>query len=719
MRVINQSGLSIGWCVGRVPPHRLTATCIVKGTYALKHGGIVEPLKEQPSLCADLHEGDDPEKALVYPSDFALFKPACDLLLRGTCHARGGKPATVERVTFAVGRFEKALMVVGDRHWQPGLLGARLSEPAPFLTMPLSFERAFGGAGHPTNPFGRGFVPVEKDLVAGRHPLPNIEDPASPITVPSSRPAPAGFGPLPSLQASRAGKAGTYDRKWLKQNWPFFPDDFDWTFFNSAPPDQRLKDFPRGDEPLRMRQIHPTIASFESRLPGTRPRFFVREQSGLQTQVREALLQLDTIYVDMNEQRVTLLWRGIVPISSKRMSEVTGVGVVTEPLDRPPAPASHYEALFEEPSAVVPSERTGPRALAALPPATSQVAALKAATDAAVREGKLSAGLTQSLQFLAAALEGAGVAPAVRAWTRESLSSAVAAGQDLHGADLSGLDLSGLKLAGARLANAVLAHAKLSKADLTGADLSAVVAADADLSGANLSMARLPQADLVHAELAGADFSGADLSGADFTLARGRKVNFAGAKAAGAKFMEADLERAGFIAASLEGAIFDGARLPRADFMSAMLQGTSFELASVQEANFVDADCTGLKAGRGADFSRAKMAGVRAPRAAFQGSKLEGADLAGANLEGALLADAQLAGVNMFQVHAPHASFDRAGLRGAKFGKANLLKASFEGASLADADFRGANLFEAEFLDATGSSGQAFEGANIKRTKLV
>ncbi len=73
----------------------------------------------------------------------------------------------------------------------------------------------------------------------------------------------------------------------------------------------------------------------------------------------------------------------------------------------------------------------------------------------------------------------------------------------------------------------------------------------------------------------------------------------------------------------------------------------------------------------------------------------------------------------MFQVHAPHASFDRAGLRGAKFGKANLLKASFEGASLADADFRGANLFEAEFLDATGSSGQAFEGANIKRTKLV
>lgn len=719
MRVINQSGLSIGWCVGRVPPHRLTATCIVKGTYALKHGGTAEPLKEQPSLCADLHEGDDPARALIYPGDFALFKPACDLLLRGTCHARGGKPATVERVTFAVGRFEKALMIVGDRHWQPGLLGARLSEPEPFMAMPLSYERAFGGAGHPINPFGRGFVPVEKDLVAGRHPLPNIEDPASPITVPSSRPTPAGFGPLPAPQASRAGKAGSYDRKWLKQNWPFFPDDFDWTFFNSAPQDQRLREFPRGDEPLRMRQLHPTIASFESRLPGTRPRFFVRELSGSEGRVREALLQLDTIHIDMNELRVTLLWRGIVPISSKRMSEVTGVAVVTEALDRPPVPASHYEALFEEPTEVVPAERPGPRSLAAQAPATSQVVALKAAADAAVREGKLSAGLTQSLQFLAAALEGAGVAPAARGWTRESVVKAVAAGQDLRGADLSGLDLSGLKLAGARLANAVLSHAKLNKSDLTGADLAAVVAADADFSGANLSMARLPNADLVHSELAGADFSGADLSGADFTLARGRKVNFAGASAAGAKFMEADLERAGFIAATLQGAMFDGARLPRADFMSALLQGASFELASVQEANFVDADCTGLKAGRGADFSRAKLTGVSAPRAAFQGSKLEGADLAGANLEGALLSDTQLAGVNMAQIHAPHASFDRASLRGARFAKANLLKASFEGASLADADFRGANLFEAEFLDATGSGAQAFEGANIKRTKLV
>lgn len=721
MRVINQSGLALGWCVSRVPPHKLTATCIVKGTFALKHGEVAQALPEQPPLCGDVHEGDDIEKMLLVAGDFAHFKPACDVTLCGTCYARGGKAAPVERVTFGLGRFEKSLMVVGDRNWQPGLLGAKMTDPAPFVSMPLTYARAFGGPGFAPNPFGRGFVPVEKDLVAGKHPLPNIENPNQQISAPSSRPSPAGFGPLPAIWLARAGKAGTYDKKWLKQHWPFFPEDFDWSFFNYAPPDQRLKEFPKGDEPLRMRQLHPTHSTFEAKLPGIRPRFFLREELGGKAEIREALLQLDTVHVDMDKELLTLVWRGVAPIASKRMAEVRDMLVVTEPLNKPPASAESYHAILTAEPEAPPPQTPGPRKPTrreSAPTAVVQASnRLRESVAKATADKKLASPLLEKLAFLAGALEKLPEAAVAREWTRERVQAAKP--DELAGADLSELDLSGMKLAGVNLAGAILTCANLAKTDLAGANLSAAILADANLSSANFAQAKLCNADLVHTKLDGASFKGADLAGADFSLAEGAGANFENAAAAAARFLEASLEGVNFAGAHCAGADFTAARLRKANFEGANLEGASLEMADASDAAFNAARCKRLKAGRGANLSRAQFKGAQAAQAAFHGSRLDGANFAESDLTRAFFDGASLAGANLASVKAAEARFDQTTLKGAVAAKAHLLKASFEGANLEGTDFRGANLFEAEFLDAFGGKAEQFTGANIKRTKLA
>jgi uncharacterized protein YjbI with pentapeptide repeats len=721
MRVINQSGLSIGWCVSRVPPHKLTATCIVKGTYSLKPGELAQPLPEQPPLNADVHEGDDIEKMLLVAGDFSHFKPACDVLLTGTCYARGGKAAPLERVTFGVGRWEKSLMVVGDRAWKPGMLGAKMTDPAPFISMPLGYDHAYGGTGFTPNPFGRGFVPVEKDLVAGKHPLPNIENPNQQISAPSSRPAPASFGPIPAIWLARAGKGGTYDKKWLKQNWPFFPDNFDWSFFNYAPADQQLKEFPKGDEQLRMRQMHPTVASYEAKLPGVRPRYFLREQIGNKLEFREAILQLDTIYVDMNKEQLTLVWRGVAPIASKRMVEVRDLLVVTEPLSKPPANPETYHAILRAEPAPKTPEKPGPRTVERTPATPSAAAPrqfrLQTQAVAGAKDPKLTPKMQEALKFLASALEALPTPDAGEIWTRERVLAAKPG--ELAGMDLAYLDLSGVKLANANLVGTIFTFANLAKADLGGADMGAAILADANLAGANLAGAKLANADLVHSNLTASNLSGANLAGADLSLAEAKGANFEKATGPGAIFISANLEGAKFKGAQMADANFSESRLPKADFEGANLQGAAFELCDASDAVFTNANCKLLKAGRGANLSRAKFIGAKAPKAAFHESKLDGADFKDADLTHAFFDGASLAGVNLAGVTAPGVRFDHTTLKGATLTRAHMLKASFENANLADADFRGANLFEAEFLDATGGTAQHFEGANIKRTKLA
>ena len=69
----------------------------------------------------------------------------------------------------------------------------------------------------------------------------------------------------------RAPKVGKdYGARWRKERSPYYAEDFDWTYFNAAPADQRLPGYLRGDEPLVFQNLHPTAQVFEARAcPGS------------------------------------------------------------------------------------------------------------------------------------------------------------------------------------------------------------------------------------------------------------------------------------------------------------------------------------------------------------------------------------------------------------------------------------------------------------------
>ena len=218
------------------PGHSLTL--IVKATFDLKPGGSAVAAEEQPFPTGDEFYPGDEEKtgSPRYASDFACHKTRADLLLVGACHAPGDRPVPSCPATFRVGNKSKTLAVFGNRHWEKGLFSRKLSEPASFTRMELRYENSFGGKKFLTNPVGRGFAEEQDQAGENFWPVPNVEDPAHLIQGSGNHPEPAGFGPLGKMWALRHGKLGTYKGAYLKTRWPWFPEDFDWTHFNAAPP---------------------------------------------------------------------------------------------------------------------------------------------------------------------------------------------------------------------------------------------------------------------------------------------------------------------------------------------------------------------------------------------------------------------------------------------------------------------------------------------------
>lgn len=669
MRVYCEPPYSVGWMVSGLRPPTLSAVFFVKGAYLLKAGAPAEPAAEPAPVSGDVHDGEDPAKVLKYASDFAPLKPRTDVILNAVCHAPGGKSASVLRAGFKLGTLAKSLAVIGDRRWIPGILAKKQTEPEPFKSMPLGWDRAYGGAKYRKNPVGRGRVKE-----AGQ--LPNVEHADRLLQGPGDSIDPAGFGPVDWSWEPRSAIKGTFKDKWLKERWPWYPEDFDFGAYNAAPPDQQLAAAPKGDEELSFDNLHPAHSKYVTRLPGVRVRGFVTDKIDGKISFREVPMKIDTVWIDLEKEALVLTWRGRVDVKTLKLMEVESFLVRVEPLKDPPAPV---EAVRAEHEARV--------AAAAAPPAPEPEEPAEALPDP---EPPVSA---------------------------ETVKTAVAAGRilaevDLSRADLAGLDLSGRDLhgslfAGANLRKAKLAGANLSGADLTGADLTEADLTGATLSGADLTGARLGKAILKQAKLAKAELERAVLAEADLDEVEGPAASFYKADLRGAKLRKAKLPKCDF----------SGALLEKADFTGAELQASGIERAKAAGAIFRGADISNLRASEGADARKADFRETKGAKTVWNDSFLEGADFSGANLPAADFTGAALSGALFRRAELVSGSFADADLRKANCSQVNLLRASFERADLGGADFQGSNCYEAEFWDAK-TQGADFRGANLKKTKL-
>jgi hypothetical protein len=145
------------------------------------------------------------------------------------------------------------LRVFGDRHW----LGWEPSNPAPFVKMPLVYERAFGGSmqTHDTvreteerNPVGVGLALGHARAAIGDA-LPNIEDPRQLLSG-GTCPTPAGFGCIAPSWLPRRAFAGTYDERWQRTRAPYLPEDFQARYLNCASEGLTFDHYLTGGEPV-------------------------------------------------------------------------------------------------------------------------------------------------------------------------------------------------------------------------------------------------------------------------------------------------------------------------------------------------------------------------------------------------------------------------------------------------------------------------------------
>lgn len=725
------------------PPHRYTVEICARAR--LRPNARAELVLPDDIAGTDL--AGRPEMAEIFG---ALEKPKADLLLSGTAYAPGKKAVPSLRVRFSVGRHSRELTVLGDRDWDP--VAKRASEPKPFVSLPITYERAYGGAGYPDNPTGRGHGKDDEAMA-----LPNILD-AKDVDAGRVARAPAGFLPLSRAWGFRSRKGGTFDDRWLAERWPDFPADLDPAFFNAAPPELQVAAL-RGDEPVVLENLHPEHPRYESALPGLRVRLFVLTGDRFD----EIALRLDTLWIDMSTELATLLWRGhLDPVGDDAQQHAL---CVTEPLAEPPLPAEHYRqelsaTLLVDAPELVDLDEVAPANQNEVEPDVDE--ALKKAL-APVRDmlekggasaGVLAAfdsgdldGMVKSLQTesgvtdeqMAAQIQRVksetremlvreGVDPAVldepeeieppAPITRKDVIARHQAGESLAEEDLTGLDLSELDLSGAVFTGAILTNVKLTATRLARAELSLANLAGADLSAAGLSEAQLGQADLTGAKLTGADLSRAHLGGALLRETDLERATLDHVEASRAAFEGANLENASLRDANLEEAYLGSCQLEGASFQRANLTRAVLERSTGVGVDFSDADLTYLKAAEGTSLPKAKLRGAKGQRSTWANADLRGADLSFATLHGVDLSGVDLEGANLHGADLRNANLDDCRLLRAVATHANLFRVSLIRAALGEADFRDACLFEAEFLYSQ-RDGARFDRAQLDGTKLA
>jgi len=349
----------------RAPEYHWHLGVVAKRTYVIE-GDRCVPAEAQERLLGpeDEHEGGQSFR----DKDTYGFKPATDVVVHGSAFSAG---AEVTEITASVeiGDLARRVRVHGDRRVETvSGLTAAFSRAAPFSSMPLSYERSYGGFDaraaqllgdeladviaslgvdfadascftYPRNARGVGFfVAVETERAVGTL-LPNLEDPEDPLL-------PEHFF-CPS-----------WDR-WMDQPIPgaldwALPSDFPRCVYHDLIPEHtsrqralreialgalteedlaptELLSPPRaraangaapglsrvrlvGGEPVRLVHLHPSLRELVFRLPQEQPELTI-QPPGCPVLPLEAML--DTVHIEPDRGRLSLVWSGSLRVASR------------------------------------------------------------------------------------------------------------------------------------------------------------------------------------------------------------------------------------------------------------------------------------------------------------------------------------------------------------------------------------------------------------------
>ncbi len=741
----------IAWLASRVRRESPSATFIVKGTYDLSPGKVATPSGEQLDPSGDLFVDDNYRALLHYASDFAPFKPNCDILLKAHAHAPEGKPVPQLDAGFQIGPCSKSLSLTGDREKSSKLFSST-GNPSPFHKMELDYSRAYGGPSFPENPLGKGIDTTTNEEGKKILSLPNIHYPSK-IDSSFKEPFPAGFGPIPATWPQRKSKMGSYNKDWLKKHWPWFPEDFDWTYFNAAPADQQIGTYLKGNEPVHLHNLHPDHPTYTFTLPSVRLRCLHGEALGARVVFREVPMNLDTVWINVEEEKLVLVWRGLSDITSDTLPEKDCVLVETESLEKEPKPLSEYQkeanealaSMRDEEKARIESElqEEGRIALAArilpeeeepeeeepepeeepappMPPEVIKMQEMAASLPPSpplpedlpgmeIPEEEEEESIEEEEEKLPIE-EAPEAEPIDRAWCLQRIEN----GEDLADLDLTGVDLSGANLEGVLFRNSILTDADLRQSSLAKSDLTGTVLQKADLTQCNLQEANLSGADCTGAKMAGANLNHSTLDDADFSYALLRKATFLAAKGEQVIFSHAILSYADLSGASFPEAMAQHSTLHHLVLEKANLENAILESAWGRNIQAEKANLKGLRAS-GANFESGNFRGCSAQESVWEEGRFFRINFFGAQLDEADFTSAQVKEAKFTGASLRESRFVETSLEKADLVKTNLFRASLAGADLTSADVSRSNLFEADLLNIKTEDARFFE-SNLERT---
>lgn len=332
---------------GQTPEGGHILGVLLKRSYAIVPGApCVRAATDQKLHAGDVHYGDPMNSTVKFESDYVPFKLATDVVLNGRAYAPGGRAVDSFTAAMIVGSHRKDVLVIGDRVARYNDGGTpSFTEPTPFTTMELRYERAYGGVDIYSDPkvqcvygrnhLGRGFAVANVRRAVDNLPLPNLEDPTDQLTPErltighfihwERQPMPQGLGWFSKYWRPRALMAGVMpadretERELRAAHTLLVPSDMrpmydqtalpdmDFRFFNGASPGLVVP-YLSADAPVHTLNLVPE-GRLSFVLPGETPRIALDIGSGPQ----EPETVLHTVMIRMEEREVDLVWGAAVP----------------------------------------------------------------------------------------------------------------------------------------------------------------------------------------------------------------------------------------------------------------------------------------------------------------------------------------------------------------------------------------------------------------------
>jgi hypothetical protein len=259
MHVTSLCPLPFGVVAWASPQPWLTA--IVKATFSIDRDGVPQLAAEQ-RLLDDDRPSDHAADELAGASDFAPQKERVDVLLVG--HARAAEPSAAIAASFELGDLRRTFVAVAT--------GA----PTLTDTVPLSVAHLRADAS-----------PAAPGLRVG--PL----SPRSPVRRALAGDQPLGFDGLPVGPLA---------------------EDFDFSFFNAAPPEQQLDALAPGAT-LVLTGLVDRGRPRRVILPRMRPLVYLADGRAGKDAIKLGM-RCDTLIVDTDRAEMTLVWRGAFAASA-------------------------------------------------------------------------------------------------------------------------------------------------------------------------------------------------------------------------------------------------------------------------------------------------------------------------------------------------------------------------------------------------------------------